>query len=187
MNTNPLGNYLPNTNNVFWNLGTIGPGESKTLQVTGRAISEGQHCNIATVQTSRGLQEQAETCTNVTGQSALLLKLRDKPDPTKVGTQTTYSMIVTNRGTANARNIKITAMVPDGMEYVSSKGPTARLVVVGKLVDFDPVPKLKPKESLLFTVTLKGTEPGNHRFRVEMNANQLTNPIFEEESTEFYR
>ena len=77
--------------------------------------------------------------------------------------------------------------VPDGMVYVSSTGSTGRLVVVGKLVNFNPVPTLKLKENLTFTVTVKGTEAGDHRFRVEMNADQLTSPVLEEESTKLYR
>lgn len=184
---NPPGNHTPKTNDVSWNLGTMAPGESKTLQVTGRANSDGRHCNVATVQTERGLQERAEACTSVEGVAALLLEVTDSPDPVEIGTQTTYSILVTNQGTANASNIKIAATVPDGMEYVSSTGSTARLVVLGKLVDFDPIPILTPKENLVFTVTVKGVQPGDLRFRVEMNADQLTGPVLEEESTKLYQ
>ena len=77
--------------------------------------------------------------------------------------------------------------IPDGMKYISSTGSTGRLVVVGKLVDFDPIPALKPKKNLLYTVTVEGMEPGDHRFRVEVNADQLTNPVLEEENTKLYR
>lgn len=184
---NPPGNHLPNTNTVSWNLGVIAPGATTTLEVTGRAAFDGRHCNVATVKTERGLQEQAEACTTVVGVAALLLEVTDNPDPVEIGTQTTYSILVTNQGTANASNIKIAATLPDGMEYVSSTGSTARLVVVGKLVDFDPVPILKPKENLVFTVTVKGVQPGDLRFRVEMNADQLTSPVLEEESTKLYQ
>ena len=184
---NPPGNHTPKTNDVSWNLGTIAPGESKTLRVTGRAVSQGQQCNIATVQTARGLQDRAEACTTVKGIAALLLEVMDNPDPVEIGTQTTFSIVVTNQGTANATNIKISATIPDGMEYVSSTGSTARLVLVGKRVDFDPVPILKPKDSLTFTITVKGVQPGDLRFRVEMNADQLTGPVLEEESTQLYQ
>ena len=183
----PPGNRQANSNEVSWNLGTIAPGESKTLQVTGRAVSEGRHCNGATVKTETGLEERAEACTTVTGVAALLLEVTDNLDPVEVGTQTTYSIVVTNQGTANATNIKISATIPDGMDYVSSTGSTARLVVVGKLVDFDPVPVLKPKETLTFTVTVKGIQAGDLRFRVEMNGDQLTSPVLEEESTKLYQ
>ena len=184
---NPPGNHLPNTNNVSWNLGAMAPGETKTLQVIGRANTSGRQCNVATVQTQRGLNERAEVCTSVEGVAALLLEVTDSPDPVEIGTQTTYSILVTNQGTANATNLKIAATIPDGMEYVSSTGSTARLVVLGKLVDFDPIPILKPKENLVFTVTVKGVQPGDLRFRVEMNADQLTSPVLEEESTKLYQ
>jgi len=184
--TSPPGTRVPNTNKVRWNLDTIAPGDSQALEITGRAVSEGRHCNVATVQTNRGLQERAEACTTVEGVAALLLEVTDNPDPVEVGAQTTYSILVTNQGTANATNIKISATVPEEMEYVSSSGSTARLVVVGKLVDFDPVPILKPKANLRFTVTIKGLQPGDLRFRVKMTADQLTSPVLEEESTKLY-
>ena len=184
---NPPGDNLFNTDDVSWNLGTLAPGETKTLQVIGRAISKGQHCSVTTVQTKQGLQESAKACTKVEGRPTLLLEVTDKPDPVEVGTQTTYSIVVTNQGTANATNIKVAATIPDGMKYISSTGSTGRLVVVGKLVDFDPIPVLKPKKNLVYTVTVEGMEPGDHRFRVEINADQLTNPVLEEESTKLYR
>ena len=184
---NPPGNHFPNTNDVSWNLGTLAPRETKTFQVIGRAVSEGKQCNLATVQTERGLQENAEVCTIVKGVATLLLDITDKPGLVEVGTQTTYSIVVTNQGTANATNIKVTATIPDGMKYISSTGSTGRLVVVGKLVDFDPIPALKPKKNLMYTVTVEGMEPGDHRFRVEVNADQLTNPVLEEENTKLYR
>ena len=184
---NPPGNHFPNTNDVSWNLGTLAPRETKTFQVIGRAVSEGKQCNLATVQTERGLQENAEVCTIVKGVATLLLDITDKPGLVEVGTQTTYSIVVTNQGTANATNIKIDATIPDGMEYVSSTGSSGRLVVVRKLVSFNPVPTIKSKENFTFTVTVKGTETGDHRFRVEMNADQLTRPVLEEESTRLYR
>ena len=119
--------------------------------------------------------------------ATLRLDVTDTPDLVEVGAQTTYSIVVTNQGTANATNIKVVATIPDGMKYISSTGSTGRLVIVGKLVDFNPIPVLKPKKNLVFRVTVEGMELGDHRFRVKINADQLTSPILEEESTKFYR
>ena len=109
------------------------------------------------------------------------------PDPVEVGSTTTYTIIVTNQGTAPATNVKVSATLPEGMAYDSSTGSTARFILLGKQVDFDPIPSLAPKETVTLTVKVRASQTGDVRFRVEMNADQLTGPVLEEESTNFYQ
>ena len=183
----PEGTYNPTTKGITWNLGSVDPGESRTLLVTGRAVSEGRHCNVVTVRTERGLRENAEACTVVKGLTALLLEVADSPDPVEIGTTTTYTIEITNQGTAAATQLKVTATLGEGMKYESSTGSTGRLVVLGRQVNFDPLASLPPKEKLTYTVTIRAVQPGDSRFRVEMNADQLTSPVIEEESTFLYK
>lgn len=183
----PGGTFNAATNGLTWDIGTMAPGTSQTLSVTGRAVSSGRQCNAASVRTSRELRESAQACTEVEGVAALLIEVTDSFDPMEVGATETYSIVVTNQGTAPTTNVKISAQLTDAMEYVSSEGSTARLIVLGKRVDFDPIPSLAPKKSVTFKVTVRGTEAGDHRFRVSMEADQLTSPVIEEESTKFYK
>jgi uncharacterized repeat protein (TIGR01451 family) len=139
------------------------------------------------VKTTRQLQESEQVCTDVEGIGALLMVVTDEFDPVEVGATEKYSIVVTNQGTAPTTNIKISAELTDNMEYVSSTGSSSRLVVLGKRVDFDPIPILEEKQSLTFTVTVRGTRPGDERFRVTMQADQLKTPVLVEQSTTFYQ
>ena len=185
--SSPSGTFNPTTNGLSWEVGSVAPGETKTFTVTGRAITVGRHCNAAIVKTSRQLRESAQVCTEVKGIGALLIVVTDAVDPVEVGETEQYSIVVTNQGTAPTTNIKISAELSDKMKYVSSTGSSSRLVVLGKRVDFDPIPAIAPKKSITFTVTVRGTQPGDERFRVHMEADQLTSPVLVEESTNFYQ
>ncbi|MCZ6799272.1 MAG: hypothetical protein O7F12_02170 [Nitrospirae bacterium] len=185
--SSPSGTFNPTTNGLSWEVGSVAPGETKTFTVTGRAITVGRHCNAAIVKTSRQLRESAQVCTEVKGIGALLIVVTDAEDPVEVGETEQYSIVVTNQGTAPITNIKISAELSDKMKYVSSTGSSSRLVVLGKRVDFDPIPAIAPKKSITFTVTVRGTQPGDERFRVRMEADQLTSPVLVEESTNFYQ
>ena len=184
--SSPSGTFNPTTNGLTWKLGTIAPGTSKTMTINGRAVAEGTQCNASTVQTNRQLRKSAKVCTEVEGVSALLMVVRDDQDPIEVGETVQYIIVVTNQGSAPTTNIAISAELTDKMEYVSSTGSTARLVILGKRVDFDPIPTLAPKKSIEFTVTVRGTQPGDERFRVRMQAEELQSPVMVEQSTKFY-
>lgn len=186
-NSNPPGTFNSATNGITWNLGSLAPGASQTLTINGLAVTPGRHCNAATVKTKRALRDSAQACTDIEGVAALLIEVTDSDDPVEVGSTTTYTIVITNQGTATTTNLKISARLPETAEYVSSTGSAARLIVMGKRVDFDPIQKLEPKKAITLTVTIRGTQPGDERFHVIMEADQLTSPVIEEESTKFYQ
>lgn len=187
LQSTPAGRFDPSTGKLSWVLGSIAPGNRTTLNVQGRASAPGRHCNTATVHTDRGLRESSEVCTLIEGLAALLLEVTDSPDPVEVGQNTTYTIMIKNQGTGAATQVAISATIPEGMEYVSSTGSTGRLVVLGRQVNFDPIPSLAPQKTVTYTIKVRGTLPGDLRFRVSMTADQLTTPVLEEESTKLYQ
>ncbi len=182
----PGGTYNPATRVVSWNLGTLVPEAKRSLKLTLKAESQGRHCDTVRVETTRGLRDSAEACTLVEGIAALLLEVTDKPDPIEVGAVVTYTIVVTNQGTRAATNVTIAALLPAEQEYVSSTGPTAGRAV-GKRVSFAPFASLAPKQRITYTIRVRGLKPGDVRFTVDMNADQLRRYVREEESTIIYR
>ena len=107
-------------NKAVWNLGTLEAGAEKTLNVALNASVAGRHCNSATVATTEGLTQTAEACTVWTGVGALLLETLDNPDPIQVGETTTYTVRVTNQGTAADTDIKMTVRFSPEIDPVSA-------------------------------------------------------------------
>lgn len=169
--------------NVVWRLGTLDPGESRTLKVQVR-------CNqIATVKNAATVSYCAESAAMcefpVKGIPAILLECVDDPDPIEVGGQLTYTIEVTNQGTETGTNIRITCTLPAEQEFVKAGG-AAQATAEGKTIKFAPVATLAPKAKIQFTVTVKGVKAADSRFRVELLSDQITSPVTETESTHIY-
>jgi uncharacterized repeat protein (TIGR01451 family) len=120
------------------------------------------------------------------GIPAILLEVIDNPDPVAVGGQTTYTIAVTNQGSAVATNVKLIGTLEDQMEFVSTKGDTGGRMD-GKAISFEPLASLAPKARATWTVVVKAVGEGDVRFKTVLTSDQLSRPVEELESTTFYK
>jgi uncharacterized repeat protein (TIGR01451 family) len=123
--------------------------------------------------------------TSVTGISALLMEVVDVEDPVRVGSYATYVIRVENQGSATATNIRIAAVLEDNLRYISSAGSTAGSRE-GQTIRFFPLGTLAPKTTAAWRVVVEAARAGDVRFKVIMQADQLTRPVEETESTHLY-
>lgn len=121
----------------------------------------------------------------VKGVPAILLECVDDPDPIEVGGNVTYTITVTNQGTAVGTNITVQCKLPPEQEFVSANGPTNGSAE-GRNVTFAPLATLAPKAAAVYKVTVKGTGVGDVRFGVELRSDQIESPVMETESTHIY-
>jgi uncharacterized repeat protein (TIGR01451 family) len=172
-------------NEVQWLLGGLAPGANRTVDVVLRPQKAGQICNRATATADRGLTAQAEACTEFIGVSALLLEVVDTDDPVEVGADTSYVILVRNQGTADARDVRIVAQVPEQMDITRVTGPSDHRKE-GQTIRFEPL-NLPPQGQARYLVYVKAKAPGDVRFKVDMTAEPLkSGPVHEEESTTIY-
>lgn len=169
-------------NQAVWRIASLPAGQERSLDVVLTSTTAGNHCNVASVTAAGGLQDKAEACTLWRGVAAVLLEVVDDPDPIQVDEQTTYTIRVTNQGTADLTNIGIAAAFDEEMSPVSSPEGT----VSGQNARFPAVRTLAPKQSFTYTIRAKGVKAGDARNRVTMTADGLASPVEEEESTHVY-
>ena len=169
---------------VTWNLGTLKPGDTKTVTLSLRPTVQGQIRNTATA-TAYCAQAAGEATTMIKGIPAILLECIDLADPIEVGAQETYEIVVTNQGSAVGTNITIECTVPAEQAYVSSTGAT-KGTAAGAVVKFAPLGSLAPKAKAVWRVVTKGVKAGDSRFKVSLTSDQMTSPATETESTHVY-
>lgn len=170
---------------LVWELGTLAPGTYKNVRVSYMPTQAGTLTNNAIVTAYCSEAVTAFVKTLVTGISAVSLEVVDIVDPVRIGTRTTYLISVTNQGSAPATNIRIACILENNVQYVSSAGATAGSIE-GQIVKFFPLSSLEPKAKAAWRVVVAAVKPGDVRFKVVLNVDQLTRPVEETESTHLY-
>jgi uncharacterized repeat protein (TIGR01451 family) len=169
-----------------WNLGSIPPGGTKTVSVTLSSGSIGEANLNATAKCACSPDASASCKTSLQGIPAILVECVDDNDPVEVGGQTTYTITVTNQGSAPGTGIKVNVELPGQEDYVSGTGATA-VSAAGKSITMAPLASLAPKASAQWRVTVRANASGDIRLRLKVTSDQFSNPIEETESTNLYQ
>jgi uncharacterized repeat protein (TIGR01451 family) len=168
-------------NRATWTIATLAAGAKVTQTIKLTSKVAGTHCNTVTASSS-GVSDSAKACTLWKGIAAILLEVVDDPDPIQVGESTTYKIKVTNQGFADIHNAKIETSFSEQISPVSSAQGNTR----GQNVTFPIVAILGAKQSVTYSITVKGTAVGDSRNKITLNAAELKTPVVEEESTTVY-
>lgn len=178
-------NGIQKDGKVVWNLPDLLPGKKHGVGVTYTSEQEGSYTNRATAKADCAAPVSASATTVFKGIPAVLLEVIDLEDPLELGNLETYVISVTNQGSTNITNANIVCAMEENVTYYSSSGPT-KVSVKGSIVSFAPLPTLTPKDTATWKVVVKSVTPGDTRFKVTLNSDQLRRPVEETESTEVY-
>lgn len=183
------GGTLTGTSAAVWRVGDIPPGTSKVLKLNTRAERTLERGAISVTAASGDGQAalntvKADATVTIQGQPALLLELADPAESVPVGRRAGYRITVKNQGSGAAKNVKVTAVVPD--EYANVKGSGANREAVkpeGNKLFFPVVKEIPAGGSATYTIEVEGAKAGDARMRVELLADHTTKAMSEEQST----
>ena len=171
---------------VTWKINSLRPGDSK--KVTAKTIVK-KIMNARAVATAKAkAAEQVETAmvTDIAGIAGLLSTLIDTHDPVPLGDNEVYVITANNTGSLDATKIRITCVLPDSMEFVKTAGAT-KGTLDGNVLTFEPLPALYPQAVAQWKVIVKAVKPGDVRFKVSVESEQLERSVDLIESTHFYK
>jgi len=165
-------------------IGTIAPGETRTLAYTFDPADIGSMRSSFTMSAHCVPEQTKRIQTNVVGVPAVLLEVVDKIDPVRVGENTVYEVTVTNQGTAPGLNIRLHATPPPELEFLRSDGDTRDSVTMsGDKLVFEPIPSLDPGDSMSWNLHFRAKSAERVRLQVKMSSDVTERPIIEQEST----
>jgi uncharacterized repeat protein (TIGR01451 family) len=177
---NEGGQYYDSNRTVAWRIERLGPGDSKVVKVTLRAIEAGtQVSKVSSVEPS-GAKTEVTSTTEVQGFASLGLEIPPVEGPVGVGEPISLRISARNRGNIEASNAKLKLTVPKEMEIVSIKSPV-RYATNGQSVEFAPLPGIGGQSAAEFEVVLKAREAGDVRVGIEIHADQMQQPLRREE------
>lgn len=171
---------------LTWEIPDLTPSKGKQVCAVFKLTKPGKLSFASTAVGRVAPPAQATTCqTEIIGIPAILLEAVDAEDPIEVGKEVTYSIKVTNQGTATGTNIRLVCTLPASLEFVSGTGPTP-VKAENRNVTMETFGTLESKGSATWQVVAKAVQADDARFKVELRSDQFEQPIEEAESTELY-
>lgn len=168
-------------NKATWTIAELKPGAKATETIKLTAKTAGASCNTVTASVG-ALSDSAKACTQWKGIPALTFELSDSPDPIQIGESTTYTIKIINQGSGDIHNVKVTPTFDELVLPISSPQGT----VNGPRVTFPTVATIGAKQSVTYTIAVKGTTAGDSRCKIELACDELKLPLTREESTVIY-
>jgi len=110
--------------------------------------------------------------------------VEDPPRPVPVGKDGLYQLIIENRGSKAATDVRVVGFFSEGIEPIAAKGIPHR-VLPGQVV-FEPISKIEPGERIVLEIQARAHKPGNHVFRAELRCPSSDIRLAAEETTRFY-
>ncbi|MFN3151731.1 hypothetical protein [Bremerella sp.] len=172
------------TGRVTWNLPKLEAGTQQPLQVVSTLMVEGNNILQVSANADQGLSSRHEMITRVESVADLKLLVNDPTGPIPVGQEVEYEFTLNNRGTKEARGVKVTASFGSGIEPVSVEG--GRGTIQGDIVQLNTIPAVNAGQEITVKVKARGRSEGNHTFRAEVRCEDPTTRLAIEESTHFY-
>lgn len=166
-------------------LGSLAPGESKTLTVNFNTLQNGPLAVDATAAAKCAHDVTTYANTEIATITASALIVTHDPDPVLVGTNVTYRLTLENKGSAADHDVRVTATLPESEQYVSAKGETAG-TDNGREITFGPIATLEPKQRVTWQVTAKAIRPDDAQFQATMVSQSTPKAAVKIEPTKLY-
>ena len=149
-------------------VGTLKPGETRELDLSLTAAQAGRIINQIAARGEAGLQAQAQCELEVIA-PALAISM-EGPAKRFLERQATYTVSVSNPGTAPAKDVELVTRLPKGLKFVKANNaghydPQSHTVVWS-------LEELPPAETGTVTLTAIPIEAGEQRLRAEGRAKQ---------------
>ena len=158
----------PAGSELEYDIGTLKPDEASELQLTLRAVGPGPVNNTIIAQADGNVRAEQEIKLEVIA-PALELAIKG-PKKRYLERPATYTVSVSNPGTATAKEIELVTYLPPGMKFVKADNyghydPQTRAV-------YWLLEELPPQEKGSVTLVALPVETGEHKLRVEGAAEQ---------------
>jgi uncharacterized repeat protein (TIGR01451 family) len=177
------------TGSVGWDLGTLAPGQERSLEIKVTSSRAGEVELVAKATADFTEAATATEKTRLEGVAALALEVVDNEDPIAVGGEVIYTITVRNQGSAADANVRVECALEEGMALVNAEGATKREGPGegDRTFSFVSLDTLAPGQSATWWVKVKAQKAADVRFRASVTSGQMERPVGEAEATKFYQ
>ena len=182
---NNSGQYDPQTHTVTWSLEELPPSETGNVTLVAMPIEAGEQTVKISGKAQQGLADQRQQTIVVEGLAAVAFDVHGADEAIEVGGETTYQIHVVNQGSAPAANLRLTALFPPELKVTNVEGP-GRPAMDEHRVELEPIAQLAPKAEATFRIRAQALAAGDLRVKVQLQTDDMRQPVNKEESTRVY-
>ena len=167
-----------------WNIGLLPAGDERIFDITCQVNTAGQ---IEIEAATRGAGDLAATdiaTTMIEAIADLVLTVRDPTGPLQLSDPCQYEIVIKNRGTKSARNVKIVMQFSEGIEPNTAEGLTHE-IATGQVL-FTPISQIAPDQEVVLKVNATASKEGTHRFRTQLVCDESDAHEVAEGTTKFF-
>ncbi|MFG0265343.1 MAG: hypothetical protein ACF8AM_09345 [Rhodopirellula sp. JB055] len=168
-------------NQLRWKIASLTPGARRNYQFQCRLGSTGQHEFTFNCKGSAAGQTGVALTTNVEAIADLVLSIEDPSAPAPVGQDVSYQIVIHNRGSKPATDVRAIAQFSHGIEPQQLLGNDGK-VITGQVL-INPIARIDAGEEVRMTIVAKAAEGGHHRFRTEVRSGDTI--LVAEEATHY--
>ena len=185
LSTEHEGHYDEQRHAVMWSLEQLSARQVGDVQLVLLPTETGEQKIRMEGRADLNLSHVFEKTVVVDSRPELQFSITDSADPIEVGSETMYEIRISNGGAKTATNVRLAAVLPQGMKLEKADGPT-RGTINGQQVLFEPLTRLDPGANVSYQIRVTGVEAGDHRIQVQISNDDNQVPIAHEESTRVY-
>lgn len=181
VSANRGGKYSKTDHSIEWFVGTLQPDGSSDFSLTLRATEPGELLHQAGVISEHGQVTMCDYNTVVEGMAALDLKIVSSSRDLAKGDDVTWEVHIRNTGSREASNVGMSCELPSGIQLVDAEGPSEHIAENGVMV-FRSLPTIAPDEEIIYSIRATCLREGNHRLRLRVASESISEPLIGEES-----
>ncbi len=177
---------------LVWTVDSLPPQgrQSWTVQCTCASATQ-QACAKVVVNDQTGLNLGKTACLQIApavaapGVPANLQLAIGGTNPAKVGSDVSYSVVVTNAGVNSERQVKLTVAIPQNMTFVSAQAQAA-YAMNGTNLEFQPILEMRPGEKIPFTIRMRAAAPGAAQISAQVTSSASAQPLTKSATTNVF-
>jgi hypothetical protein len=168
-------------NALKWELNALAPGATRNFQLRCNMATTGEHLFAFDCAGTAAGNASVSIATRVESISDLVLTINDPTAPAPIGSEVTYEIVIRNRGSKEASEVRAVAQFSHGIEPQRIEGQSGE-VVTGQVL-FDAIPRIGAGQEVRLRVIAQATQAGHHRFRTEVRSGDTV--LVAEEATHY--
>ena len=171
---------------ITFRAGSLNPGDDRYFEIKGIHTKAGENTIALSAEgADELLSPEFVAKTQVVALADLKLDVLDPKGPVATGQEIEYQIRVTNRGTNEAREVRVVGLFSSGIEPHHVEGGLSK--INDGRVAFDTIASLPAGAERVFTIFARAHDEGTHLFRAEVLCRDLDIKLAAEETTRFFR